>query len=106
MGDGFDAENLDASAQLLIERVPQPLAFETADLYRARQIYVHDLMKGVHARIGSTGADDDGLVFETQRARQRGAQQPHHGIAVGLIGKSVKCLTVVGQVEAPALGGA
>jgi hypothetical protein len=67
---------------------------------------VDDLVKGVHTRVGSTRADDDGLLAKAQRGRQGRAQETHDGVVLWLVGETAEGLAVVGQVEAPALRGA
>jgi hypothetical protein len=67
---------------------------------------VHDLLKGVHATIGPSGANDEWLVFEAQCFGNSCAKEPHDRVVLGLVREATKGLTVVGQVEAPALRGA
>ena len=104
--DWLGAQDLYASAKLLVERVHQAFALEAPHLDHDRQVDVDDLVEGVHARIRAAGSDDGGFVIETQGLGECDAKQSHDGVMLGLVGEPTKGLTVVGQVEAPPLGGA
>ena len=84
----------------------ETLALETAHFRGRGQVDVDDLVKGVHAGVGATGPHDDRLLDQSKGAGQGGAQEPHHGVVLRLIGEPAERLAVVGQVEAPALRGA
>jgi len=103
---GLGAKDLHATTQLLVQRVRETIPLEDAHFRRSWQVNVDDLVKGVNARIGTTGADDDRLFVQTECRGQRRAQQSDNGVVLRLIREPAESLAVIGQVEAPALRGA
>ena len=60
------------------------------------------LAEGVHASVGTSGTDEVGWVDQSQRPRQRLAQETDDRDELWLKGEAAESTAVIGEVESPA----
>jgi hypothetical protein len=91
----------------VIERTPERLRVLTVarDGPVCGQVRMHHLGHGVNARVGPSRSDHPGSLLQTETSGEGFAQQTDDGVAARLGREAVETPPVVGEVEAPPLGG-
>jgi hypothetical protein len=64
------------------------------------------LGEGVYSSVGTTSTDECGFFFKVKGARERRSQHTNDGRELRLVGEAAEGGAIVGDIEAPPLGGA